>query len=120
MGDLSEHFSRSEFSCKDGCGFDTVDAELITVLEDVRTSFRMPVIINSGCRCEEHNKLANGSEKSQHLKGRAADFRVEGLHPDMVANYLERKYFDRYGIGRYDGRTHIDTRSDGPTRWDKR
>ncbi|MBL5841377.1 D-Ala-D-Ala carboxypeptidase family metallohydrolase [Enterobacter asburiae] len=55
MGDLSTHFSRSEFECCCGCGFETVSPKLITVLEDVRTHFGAPVKINSGCRCEKYN-----------------------------------------------------------------
>ena len=43
MGDLSENFSRHEFACKCGCGNDTVDAELIRVLQSVRARFGKPI-----------------------------------------------------------------------------
>jgi hypothetical protein len=36
MGDLSAHFSRSEFACKCGCGFDDVKPDLIEALEALR------------------------------------------------------------------------------------
>ncbi|BEB16509.1 hypothetical protein VEE45_23520 [Escherichia coli] len=46
---LSKHFSRKEFKCKCGkCDYDTIDAELLVILEDVREHFGKPVIINSG------------------------------------------------------------------------
>ena len=119
MGDLSEHFNRYEFACKDGCGFDTVDAELIAVLEDLHAHFDARVFINSGCRCPTNNSKVGGSSTSKHLGGKAADVRVEGIDADTVAEYLLKKYPGKYGIGRYTGRTHIDVR-EAPARWDRR
>jgi uncharacterized protein YcbK (DUF882 family) len=119
MGDLSKYFDRSEFKCKCGCGFDTVDHELIVVLEEIRLRFGKPVTINSGCRCERHNAEEGGSKGSQHITGKAADIVVAGVHADSVADHLVCKYQDKYGIGRYNGRTHIDVRS-SKARWDNR
>lgn len=111
MGDLSQHFNRSEFACRCGCGFDSIASELITVLEDVRVHFGSPVKINSGCRCPAHNKKVGGAPNSQHVQGIAADIVVKGRTPALVADYLERKYPGTYGIGRYSGFTHVDVRS---------
>ena len=120
MGKISENFSREEFICKCGnCGFATVDVELIDVLEDVRYHFDEPITINSGCRCKAHNEAEGGSSRSKHLEGIACDFKVRNFHADGVAAYLEDKYPDKYGIGRYNGRTHIDVRSI-KARWDNR
>jgi hypothetical protein len=41
------------------------------------------------------------------------------VHDDKVADYLEEKYPDKYGIGRYIGRTHLDIRKT-KARWDNR
>lgn len=117
MGDISENFSRKEFACK--CGYDTVDVELIALLEDMRSHFKERITINSGARCPTHNKKEGGGVASQHLFGKAGDVVVEGVHADAVANYLEAKYPNKYGIGRYIGRTHIDVRQT-PARWDNR
>jgi hypothetical protein len=103
---LSAHFKKSEFACRCGCGFDTVSPDLIPVLEDLRSHFSQPVIINCGCRCPEHNKAVGGAQKSQHMNGLAADVRVQNRTPALVADYLEHKYPDRYGVGRYSGFTH--------------
>ena len=120
IGKLSEHFWRSEFSCKCGCGFDTVDAELIVVLEKLRLVLRNhPITIVSGCRCHQHNYDVDGSISSEHLRGKAADVVVDGVPADTVADCLEDLYPDRYGIGRYPSWTHIDVRS-LKARWDKR
>lgn len=115
----STFFKRSEFACKCGCGFDTIDAELLVALNYIRLHFKSPVTINSGCRCVEHNKKEGGSSTSKHLIGQATDIRVKRVSADKVADFLEKSYDGRYGIGRYKGRTHIDVR-ETCARWDKR
>jgi uncharacterized protein YcbK (DUF882 family) len=116
MGDLSKHFNRSEFACKCGCGFDTVDYELVNLLEDIREHFGQPVYINSACRCPMHNANEGGASQSQHLKGRAADISVKDVDPSVVAGYVELNGIVG-GIGIYNSFTHIDTRSGFPARW---
>ena len=113
---LNKYFKRSEFACRCGCGTSTVDAELLEVITDVREHFGKPVIINSGHRCAAHNAKVGGAKNSVHLTGKAADIRVSGLVPSEVANYLDKKYPDKFGIGRYPSFTHIDVR-DGKARW---
>ena len=110
MGDLSRHFDRDEFACKDDCGFDTVDYALLCILERVREHFNKPVHITSGCRCMAHNERCGGSSRSQHLQGRAADIIVQDTDPDDVADYLE-SIMTHGGIGRSNVFTHIDTRT---------
>jgi len=77
MGNVSQNFNRSEFACKCGCGFSTVDVDLIKVLEVVRRRFGKPITINSACRCEDHNKNIGGSYGSKHKQGIAADIVVK-------------------------------------------
>jgi len=146
MGDLSQRLSRHEFACNCGCGFDTVDYELVSNLEQIANHFLMMdtdvvrtiLHINSGNRCVAHNDevllkydsdYVPGSSRSQHLHGRASDFRLSAvkedgttviISPNVVADYLEERYRGVHGIGRYNGRTHYDTRTNGPARWDTR
>jgi uncharacterized protein YcbK (DUF882 family) len=120
MGDISEHFSRSEFACNCGCGFNVVDAELIKILEGVHVYFGRAIGINSGARCAAYNAMQEHSaKKSQHLLGKAADINVVGIDPEKVATFLEEKYPNKYGIGRYNTFTHVDVRS-VKARWDFR
>jgi len=114
---LSAHFYREEFKCKcNNCNFDTVDYELVTVLEAMREHFEQPVIINSACRCARHNANEGGREKSKHLYGIAADVVVENILAEDVYAYLTSTYTDKYGIGCYNGFTHIDVRN-SKARW---
>lgn len=126
MGNISKNLSRHEFACQCGCGFDTVDFELAQVIQDSADHFaeklgveKVSVFINSGCRCDVHNAIEGGSDKSKHRLGIAADFRIIDVSADDVADYLESKYPDKYGIGRYNGRTHVDVRAN-KARWDMR
>lgn len=120
MGDLTRNFSRWEFACFCGCGFDTVDYELVVALQELRDYYNQEVDITpkGGCRCPRLNNLAGGAENSLHLYGRAADFSVAGVRPQEVQAYLTLKYPGRFGLGRYSTFTHLDTRTTGPARWD--
>lgn len=119
MGTISAHFNRAEFACKCGCGFDTVDIELIEALEVVRQYFMRPVIITSGCRCEQYNYQIGGSPNSYHTKGRAADFKVDGHSARDVHDFLTRVYKDKFGIGLYSTWNHFDTRTGDKARWQR-
>lgn len=111
MGDLSKHFNREEFKCKCGnCNFDTVDYELVRVLESIREYFDSPVTINSACRCARHNANVGGVPKSKHLYGIAADIVVKHTIPAYIQEYLKATCPEKYGIGCYNDFTHIDVR----------
>lgn len=119
MGDLSENFSRKEFACHCGCGMDTVDSELITVLQDLRDEFGRPIKILSGNRCPLRNIEVKGSRHSQHMKSKAADIILDGISQEEVYFYLTGRYPTKYGIGIYREWVHIDVRAD-KARWDER
>ncbi len=111
MSRLSKYFNRSEFSCKCGCGFSTVDVELLRVLELARDYFKKPVKINSACRCENHNIKVGGALHSKHMLGIAADIVVKDIKPQLVYDLLDRHEPNKYGVGNYKTFTHIDVRS---------
>lgn len=115
----SKYFTRDEFACQCGCGFSTVDAELLEVLEDVREFFNEPVTITSGCRCDTHNRNVGGAEDSKHKYGIASDIQVRNHDAEDVYTYLANKYEGKYGIGLYDSWVHIDVRQDNGARWNK-
>ena len=71
-------FKEKEFACK-CCGQlpplarENVKALVTEVLDPVREKLGMPIVVNSGYRCEKHNKDVGGVRNSQHLRGEAAD-----------------------------------------------
>ena len=120
---LSPHFHVREFRCKDGTDTVMVDEALTVVLQCIREHFGKAVTITSGYRTAAHNAAVGGAKSSQHLLGRAADIRVQGVSVEDVAAYAESLMPDWGGVGRYPikaGRTtgwvHVDTRAD-KARW---
>ena len=120
---LSAHFHVREFRCKDGSDPVFMDTELVELLERIREHFGKPVTITSAYRTPVHNAKAGGAKFSQHLYGRAADIRVQGVSVEDVAAYTESLMTDWGGIGRYPikagratGWVHVDTRAD-KARW---
>ena len=73
MAKDTEHFKVSEFTCKCGCGYNVIDQRVIDMAETIRQELGVPVRVNSGCRCEKHNKASGGTKGSFHVKGKAAD-----------------------------------------------
>ena len=114
---ISLHFTREEFACKCGCGQDTIDAQLITLCEHMRSLNNAPITPTSGNRCAEYNKKIGGSKNSQHILGRAADLPVND--PARVYKRLRAIYEGQYGFGLYDTFIHVDSRKDMAW-WDNR
>lgn len=46
------------------------------ILDPLREEYKNPIIINSGYRCPQLNKLVGGAKTSQHITGLAADVTV--------------------------------------------
>ena len=120
---LSPHFHVREFRCKDGTDTVMVDEALTVVLQCIREHFGKAVTITSGYRTAAHNAAVGGAKSSQHLLGRAADIRVQGVSVEDAAAYTESLMPDWGGIGRYSvkagratGWVHVDTRAN-KSRW---
>ena len=108
---LSKNFRACEFDCKcSRCTETKVDEQLVAYLQQIRDHFGKAVRITGPYRCPEHNaETPNASKTSRHMKGMAADIKVEDTPPAEVAKYAER--IGVLGIGLYDTFVHIDTRT---------
>lgn len=58
------------------------------VLQPIRDHFKLPVTITSGFRSKELNKRIGSSEKSQHIKGEAADLEIAGVDNLLTARWI--------------------------------
>lgn len=118
---ISPNFQVKEFACKDGADEVLISTELVQILQRIRNYFNRPVSINSAYRTQTYNDSLreqgySASQNSQHLLGKAADIRIQGIEPSSVANYAESLMPTSGGIGVYDTFTHIDVRQ-SRSRW---
>lgn len=56
------------------------------ILDPLRDVLHTPIIITSGYRNQQVNKLVGGANNSQHMLGCAADFHVQGFTSSMMHN----------------------------------
>lgn len=78
------------------------------VLNPIRERIREPMIITSGYRNKEVNRLVGGKSTSQHLKGQAVDFIIKGMNPSEIVHFIRNTYieYDQL-INEYDKWVHI-------------
>lgn len=110
---LTKNFKYSEFWCY-GVEPPTVYypniLALAKELQKIRDIVNRPITITSGWRTKEHNaSLPDSSSNSQHLTGKAADCRIQGLEPKF-ANIYFAKYGNFNGFGIANTYTHVDIR----------
>ena len=120
---LAPGFKVREFRCRDGSDVVMIDESLVVLLQCIREHFGKPITITSGYRTAAHNRSVGGAAYSQHLYGRAADIRVQGIPVEQLAAYAETCLPGTGGIGRYPPRAgravgwvHVDTRP-AKSRW---
>jgi uncharacterized protein YcbK (DUF882 family) len=114
---MSNYFSAKELNCRCGCGM-VCQPVLISMLNQLREAWGLPLTLNSAARCEKHNKEVGGEPGSQHLKGRAADINTTNLNPKEVRNLAKMAQtlgFRGIGIGK--SFLHVDCRVGSPAIW---
>lgn len=115
--DSIKHFRREEFRCKCGgkfCnGFPVEpDETMVRYANAIRERLGVPLLVNSGIRCPQHNANVGGVSNSQHVLGTACDLGAPvGISPEKMASVAEEVIGNTGGIGIYDWGIHIDSRS---------
>ena len=93
MTHLSPNFTLAELTVTDHREFDNSPTQeeisnlqrLAQLLEQVKHElYDKPIMVNSAFRSAQVNAAVGSSDKSQHRKGCACDFRVPGMTPDEV------------------------------------
>jgi uncharacterized protein YcbK (DUF882 family) len=120
------HFSRQALSRLDHlfrCHYNgkqmPIDPALYLLMDRIHTRLgagKRPLQLISGYRSPEYNRLlcersSGVAQKSYHLKGMAADIRIEGLGLDRIRE--EAVTLAQGGVGAYDQFIHVDL---GPVR----
>ena len=98
---LSKHFKLAEFTKSQiaarhglknlpGAGeVKNLENVCYEILEPVRAKFEKPVLITSGFRSLEVNRILGSSDGSQHCKGQAVDFEIGGIPNIKVAYWIQ-------------------------------
>ena len=118
---VTDNFRRIEFTCPCQCGKMNIDKELVVRLQELRSTYKVPLVIICGCRCKNYNKDIKGNKKSQHLLGIAADVSMKQISPLVLARAASSiPMFYNGGIGLYETYVHLDIRKTGKARWGKK
>ena len=62
---------------------------IVYCLQPIRESIARPMIVTSGYRNSQINKLVGGTSNSQHIKGQAVDFIVNGMTPKQIIDVIK-------------------------------
>ena len=120
LGHITEHFKLEEFICPCCDMLKVVPGFFLHVarLEEMRQELGFGLIVNSGYRCEKHNKEVGGSPRSWHLLF-ATDIRPEVYEEHLLKEIYKVALLQKWGgIGLYTdkGFVHLDLRPD-EVRW---
>lgn len=107
---VGQHFKVKEFACKDGSQVVFIDDYLCTILDILRNKLGKPIIVTSGYRTPWWNAKCSGAKHSYHMRGMAADIKVNGMKAKELAKKLDEIVPNGCGIIVYDSWVHFDVR----------
>ena len=113
---MTEHFTLEELTFTNHREIDNTPNQtqiyqlnrLANFLEQVRALLGKPILIDSAFRSVEVNRAVGSTDKSQHLRGCACDFRVPNMAPDEVVQAIKASdlQYDQL-IREFDAWTHV-------------
>lgn len=109
-------FKKEEFDCP-CCGKNECVEKLFLALESLRTFLSVPLVVNSGYRCKEHNEEVGGKPSSFHLQGMAADISIIGMDGKKRFEVLKYVTVMFNGIGIAKNYIHLDVRVGPQVMW---
>lgn len=107
---IGQYFKVKEFACKDGSQVVFIDDYLCTILDILRNKLGKPIIITSGYRTPWWNEKSGGAKYSYHMRGMAADIKVNGMSAKELAKELDKIVPNGCGIIVYNSWVHFDVR----------
>ena len=111
-----QYFTRPEFKCQCGgryCnGYPAEPAEeTVRMADEIRKRVGVPLTVNSGLRCKQHNAEVGGVSNSLHTTGQAVDLSgsISPAKLHQIAEQVQSEMIPgRGGLGLYSWGIHID------------
>ncbi len=100
------NFSAKELACKH-CGAEGITADMMEILQSIRTEFDKPIFINSGYRCVKHPVEQEKSTPGEHTHGMAVDIICHGDKALQIIKMAQYRGVKRIGVhqkGNHNGR----------------
>lgn len=107
---VGKYFKVKEFACKDGSQAVFIDDYMCIILDILRSKLGKPIIVTSGYRTPWWNAKCGGAKYSYHMRGMAADIRVDGMKTKELAKKLDEIVPNGCGIIVYNSWVHFDVR----------
>ena len=78
---ITPNFSKSEMSCRCGCGIYEMEVDFMRMLQELRDQMQGPLRVSSSRRCHLHNdqvSTAKNKKNGVHTLGQASDILIFG------------------------------------------
>lgn len=112
-----KYFKKSEFTCKCGCGETVISDDLLYSLDEAREFAKVPFVISSAYRCENHPE-SKKNPTSSHIKGLAVDIKcTDSKTRATIMDALGYVGFRRFGIAKSFIHVDIDNEKPNPVIW---
>ena len=114
---ITPNFSKSEMSCRCGCGSYEMDDEFMRMLQELRNQMQGPLRVSSGRRCDHHNErvsTAKNKKNGVHTLGQASDIMISGERAMLLFKEACQIGFSGIGLSQrgphQDQFVHLDTK----------
>ena len=116
---FTANFLLREFHCQcreRGCHYSLVHPKLVDALQMLREMVATPLVITSGFRCRNYNRVVGGAARSYHTRGMAADTHSPGGVglEELAEAAAEISAFGAIGQYPARGMVHLDVRPRQP------
>ena len=91
------NFKPKELACKH-CGKDGITADMMDVLQAIRTRVEFPIFLSSGYRCVKHPVEQEKETPGEHTFGMAVDILCHGIKALEIIEYAQYCHVKRIGI----------------------
>jgi len=93
-----QFFKREEFLCPH-CGIEDMRPAFMLALDNLRMRLNIPIVISSGYRCPQHNRVVSETGLTgPHTTGNAADIRCSGIQAYSILGVAMRMGFEGIGV----------------------